>query len=105
MKKISNTSFTIRNEAGFTLLEVLISMVIMTVGILGILSSVNSVNHFQRHSRDMTMATMHATNKLEEIKRVATNEPTGGAFGFNYFVNDGATGFLNGYGTPDGCRT
>lgn len=101
LEKTSNTS-TIRNEAGFTMIDVLISVVVLSVGILGLLSSVHTVSHFQRHSRDMTSATMHAANKLEEIKRVATDEPGGGsAFGFGYFVDDGATGFLNGYGSPD----
>lgn len=89
------------NEDGFTMLEVLVNIVLLTVGILGMLSSVNSVMHHQRNSKDMTLATMHTTNKLEEIKRVATNEPTGGAFGFNYFVDIGAAGYLNGYTAPD----
>ncbi len=99
MKKISQLSVPIRNDAGFTLIEVLISMTLMTVGILGLLSSVNSVNHYQRHSKDMTLATMHSGNKLEEIKRTATNEPTGGAFGFGYLVDD--TGYLTGYTAAD----
>lgn len=83
------------------MLEVLTSLVILTVGILGVLSSVNSISHYQRHSKNMTLATMHATNKLEEIKRVATNEPTGGAFGFDYLVDDGAGGYLNGFTASD----
>lgn len=99
MKKTSQLSVPIRNDAGFTLIEVLISMTLMTVGILGLLSSVNSVNHYQRHSKDMTLATMHSGNKLEEIKRAATNEPTGGAFGFGYLVDD--AGYLTGYTATD----
>jgi len=100
MKTISKHLVPVRNETGFTLIEVMVSLTIMTVGILGLLSSVNTVNHYQRHSKDMTLATMHATNKLEAIKRVATNEPTGGAFGFGYLVND-TTGYLNGYTAVD----
>jgi prepilin-type N-terminal cleavage/methylation domain-containing protein len=95
MKKKSKFSIPIRNDAGFTLVEVMVSLTLMTVGILGLLSSVNSVNHYQRQSKDMTLATMHAGNKLEEVKRVAANEPTGGAFGFGYLVDD--AGYLNGY--------
>jgi len=83
------------------MLEVLVGMSILTVGILGLLSSVNTVNHFQRHSKDMTLATMYSTNKIEEVKRVGTNEPTGGAFGFGYLVDDTAGGYLNGYTASD----
>lgn len=101
MKKKSKFSIPIRNDAGFTLFEVMVSLTVMTVGILGLLSSVSSVNHFQRQSKEMTLATMHATNKLEEVKRVATNEPTGGAFGFGYLVDDTAGGYLNGYTAVD----
>lgn len=101
MNKTSKLLVPTRNEAGFTLIEVMVSLTIMTVGILGLLSSVNTVNHYQRHSKDMTLATMHSTNKLEEVKRVATNEPTGGAFGFGYLVDDTASGFLNGYTASD----
>lgn len=89
------------SDRGFTMLEILVSLVLLTVGILGILSSVSSVMHYQRHSRDMTLATMHATNKLEEIKRVGTNEPTGGAFGFSHLVDSTAGGYVNGYTAPD----
>ena len=83
------------------MLEVMVSMTLLTVGILGLLSSVSTVNHFQRHSKDMTLATMHSSNKFEEIKRVGTNEPTGGAFGFNNLVDDTTGGYLNGYAAPD----
>lgn len=101
MKKKLNSSIPIRNETGFTMIENLVSMSILAVGILGLLASVNTINHYQRHSKDMTLATMHGANKLEEVKRVATNEPTGGAFGFGNLVDDGAGGFLNGYTAPD----
>jgi len=89
------------NSAGFTLIEVLASMVILSVGILGLASVVNSVNQYQNLAKNMTLATMHTTNKLEEIKRKGTNEPTGGAFGFNYLVDGTVNGYLNGYATPN----
>jgi len=89
------------NSAGFTLIEVLASMVILSVGILGLASAVNSVNQYQNQSKNTTLATMHATSKLEEIKRFATNEPTGGIFGFGYLVDDTVNGYLNGYAAPD----
>lgn len=89
------------NSAGFTLIEVLASMVILSVGILGLASAVNSVNHYQNQSKNVTLATMHTTSKLEEIKRRGTNEPTGGIYGFDYLVDDGANGYMNGYAAPD----
>lgn len=101
MRKILKTLFAIKNEAGFTILEVLISMTLLSVGILGLASSAHNASHYQRQSKDMTQATMHATNQLEAIKRVATNEPTGGAFGFAYLVDSTASGYLNGYAAPD----
>ncbi len=95
IKKFATCVFN--NPRGFTMLEVLISMSIFAVGILGLISSVTSVMHYQRHSKDMTLATMHATAKLEEIKRRATNEPTGGAYGFSYLVKQDGTGYTAGY--------
>ena len=77
-----------RKQEGFTLIEVLISMVIMIVGIFGLIKSVSSVIFYQSHSKMVTEATLNTANKLEEIKRLSTNEPTGGTFGFNYLVSD-----------------
>ena len=88
------------NSAGFTLIEVMASMVILSVGILGLASAVNSVNQYQNQSKNVTLATMYTTNQLENIKRLATNEPTGGNFGFGFLVDD-TNGFLVGYLTPD----
>lgn len=76
------------SERGFSLIDVLIGMAIFSVGILGIISSTSSINHYQEHSKKLTTATLYSSNKLEEIKRIATNEPTGGAFGFEYLVGD-----------------
>jgi len=96
-----NIFLPLGNSAGSTLIDVMASMVILSVGILGLASSVTSVTQYQNLSKDMTLATMHTTSKLEEIKRVGTNEPTGGAFGYDYMIDDTAGGFLNGYAAPD----
>lgn len=113
MKKVNfkrkyNIFLPLGNTKGFTLIEALVSMVILSVGILGLASSINSVTRYQNLSKDVTLATMHTTSKLEEIKRFATNEPTGGAFGFDYLVGDENDDFfaLNGYAnTDDRTRT
>ncbi len=108
MKTKFNIFLPLKSSAGFTLIEALVSMVILSVGILGLASSINSVTRFQNQSKDVTRATMYSSSKLEEIKRFATNEPTGGAFGFDYLVGDQAIDFftVNGYAlTNDRTRT
>ena len=77
-----------RNQEGFTLMEVLVSMVILSVGIFGLMKTASSVIYHQNNSKMTTEATLNTANKIEEIKRLSTNEPTGGSFGFNYLVTD-----------------
>ena len=77
-----------RNQEGFTLMEVLVSMVILSVGIFGLMKIASSVIYHQNNSKMTTEATLNTANKIEEIKRLSTNEPTGGTFGFNYLVTD-----------------
>jgi len=87
MKKLSTTNKNLlpagRNQKGFTLIEVLISMVILTVGIFGLIKTASSVIFFQTNSKMITQATLKTANTIEEVKRFSTNEPTGGSFGFN----------------------
>ncbi|MBT3922084.1 MAG: prepilin-type N-terminal cleavage/methylation domain-containing protein [Nitrospina sp.] len=75
------------NQKGFTLIEVLISMVILSVGIFGLIKTASSVIFFQKHSSNVTEATLKTANKIEEVKRLSANEPTGGAFGFTYLTS------------------
>jgi prepilin-type N-terminal cleavage/methylation domain-containing protein len=77
-----------RNQKGFTFLEVMISTVILSVGIFGLIKTADSVLFYQSHSKNTTDATLKTANKIEEIKRLSSNEPTGGAFGFNYLTTD-----------------
>ena len=86
-KKIS-PNIILHNQTGFTLIELLISIVILTVGILGLIKVVDSVIFYQDKSHDNSRATLFVTNKIEEIKRLSTNEPAGGIFGFDYLVRD-----------------
>ena len=78
----------LHNQTGFTLIELLISIVILTVGILGLIKVVDSVVSYQDQSHDNSRAALFVTNKIEEIKRLSTNEPAGGIFGFDYLVRD-----------------
>ena len=75
-------------QHGFTLIETLVSISILTIGILGLISVVDSVIYYQSKSAEVTQATLLTTNKIEEIKRLSTNEPSGGIYGFNYLVTD-----------------
>ena len=81
-------NITFHNQIGFTLIELLISMVILTVGILGLIKVVDSVVFYQNQSNNNSRAALFVTNKIEEIKRLSTNEPAGGIFGFDYLVRD-----------------
>jgi len=89
---ISTTKNTLlnsnRNQGGFTLIEVVVSMVILSVGIFGLIKTAGSVIYHQDNSRLITEATLITTNKIENTKRYSANEPTGGAYGFNYLVTD-----------------
>ena len=76
------------DQAGFTLIEVLVSMTILALGILGLITVVNSIMYYQSKSREVTQATLLIKNKIEEIKRISTNEPSGGKYGFIYLVTD-----------------
>jgi prepilin-type N-terminal cleavage/methylation domain-containing protein len=96
MKNWKQLKTQMQSNSGFTFLEVLISLMVVSVGILGLASTVNTVSTNQRGADDTTEATMIASDQMENIKRLTTNEPLGGAYGFTYFVDDD-TGFLQDY--------
>lgn len=75
-----------QNQKGFTLIEVMVSMVVLGVGLFGLIKAADSVIYYQNNSRLVTEATMKTTNKIEQIKGFAANDPTGGVFGFDYLV-------------------
>ncbi len=77
-----------RDQEGFTLIEVLISMAVLSVGIFGLIKTASSVIYYQDTSRLITEATLITTNKIENTKRYGANEPTGGTYGFNYLTTD-----------------
>ncbi len=77
-----------QDQKGFTLIEVVVSMVILSVGIFGLIKTASSVIYHQDNSRLITEATLKTTNKIENTKRYGANEPTGGAYGFNYLTTD-----------------
>jgi prepilin-type N-terminal cleavage/methylation domain-containing protein len=54
-------------EGGFTLVEIVITMVLLSVGLLGLGPMMISVMQGNRFSQDMTLATSLAEDRLEEI--------------------------------------
>ena len=54
-------------QGGFTLVEVVITMVLLSVGLLGLGPMMISVMQGNRFSQDMTLATSLAEDRLEEI--------------------------------------
>ena len=57
-------------EWGFTLVEIMISLVILSVGLLGLASQTLSVIKANSLSDQMTRATVLAEDKMEELKRL-----------------------------------
>lgn len=55
---------------GFTLLEVLISIVILSVGLLGMAALAVGIINANRFNSEMTTATTLAQDKMEDIQRV-----------------------------------
>jgi type IV pilus assembly protein PilV len=96
MKNWKQLKTQIQSNSGFTFLEVLVSLIVVSVGILGLASTVNTVSTNQRGADNTTEATMIAADQMENIKRLTTNEPLGGAHGFTYFIDD-TNGFLKDY--------
>jgi prepilin-type N-terminal cleavage/methylation domain-containing protein len=89
MKNLTSTTNLLqasRNQKGFTLVEVMVSMVILAIGLGGLIKVADSVIFYQNNSRLVTEATMKTTNRIEQIKGFSANDPTGGAFGFDYLV-------------------
>jgi prepilin-type N-terminal cleavage/methylation domain-containing protein len=99
MKICKQMKTQMQSQSGFTFLEILISITIFSVAILGLMTTSHTVGMSQRSADDMTEATMIASDQMENIKRLATNEPLGGAFGFSYLLD--SAGFLTGYSSPD----
>jgi prepilin-type N-terminal cleavage/methylation domain-containing protein len=95
MKLLNQMKTQVQSQAGFTFIEVMIAISIFSIGILGLMTSTHTVSHGQRNSDSVTEATLIASDRMEEIKRKATNEPSGGIYGFDYFVDDQTGGFLD----------
>lgn len=65
-----------RREAGFTLIELMVSIVILVVGLLGLATAMASMTRYQDLSAARAEMTLLADAKLEDLRgRAAANPP------------------------------
>lgn len=77
-----------KREAGFTLLEVMISMLIGTIGLMGTIAVQQSIISASKNANDAAVAMRLATQKLEELSSRSTdNALTDKTVGLYEFVN------------------
>ena len=86
-------TFVLKNSRGMSMLEVAIGLIILAVALVAFLSSAGNVSFFNKRAEQENKATQLASNKMEEIKRLSTNEASGGDYGFSYVTSK--TGFLS----------
>jgi type IV pilus modification protein PilV len=68
-----------RGEAGFTLVEVLVSLIILTIGLAGILGLALSGSNAAGYARHATEASVVAQDKLESLRVQPAATLTSGA--------------------------
>jgi type IV pilus modification protein PilV len=68
-------SFTNYKSQGFTLIEVLISMVVLTVGLVGMAAMVCSTLVFGNNAKYMNMANVLASEKLDNLNKWPSTDP------------------------------
>jgi prepilin-type N-terminal cleavage/methylation domain-containing protein len=77
-----------KRDAGFTLLEVMISMLIGTIGLMGTIAVQQSIIGASKNANDAAVAMRLATQKLEELSSRSTdNALTDQNVGLFEFVN------------------
>ena len=68
----------IDHKKGFTLIEVLASMIILSIGVLGLAPLIISAIQGNSFGNDMTNATLLAQDKIEELRNVNYDLMTSG---------------------------
>lgn len=65
---------TLRGDAGFTLVEVLIALVIFTIGLLGTAALTVAVIQTNIISKRQSQAIVHAQDRLEEVRELGYSD-------------------------------
>jgi type IV pilus assembly protein PilV len=68
MKMLTKIRKVRKNQKGFTLVEVMISMVILAVGVLGLAPLMVLSIYSNTYSQDLTRATAVAQDRIEQLK-------------------------------------
>ena len=68
-----------KNERGFSLVEVIAAMVILTVGVLGLAASAAAVGRLTTEGARMSGAAIAASSKFEELRAMACASMTDGS--------------------------
>jgi len=74
-----------RVEAGFTMIEVMIAMVLTAVAIMGIIALYATQTKASNFSRHSTEAAMLAQDKIEQLR---TGSGSGGAWATETYINE-----------------
>jgi type IV pilus modification protein PilV len=64
-----------RRQAGFTLIETMVSIAVLTVGLLSVAALMSQTSNTSAHSRYMSTASMLASEKLEDLSRFPSTNP------------------------------
>src|ERR1044071_583160 len=92
MRTVSPAAFAIGKQAGFTLIEIFIAILLLTIGLLGTAALTTGVVRGNVQSRNLTTATAIAHTCFEENRRVGyTNAGTVPAGGANNCVTGSST--------------
>jgi type IV pilus modification protein PilV len=70
-----------RRTAGFTLIEVLVSMAVLTIGLIGMAAMVCSTMVFGTNAKYMNMANVLASEKLDNLNKWPSTDPNVAAGG------------------------
>jgi prepilin-type N-terminal cleavage/methylation domain-containing protein len=63
------------NEAGFTLVELMLALMVLTIGVLGMASTMASMIRYQDLSQVQADMTALGDHKIEQLRVVATHTP------------------------------
>ncbi len=93
MKHMMNTQpeCNSHHDKGFTLIEVLVSIVILALGLLSLATLASTVMHGNAFGKEMTVATTLAEERMEEVKRLgyANAETAAGTENYGTITNYG----------------